>query len=134
MTLATTHPVGNPHAAPVYFVSVDFNQRLGLYFFSDEKSEHSQHIGQYPKAAAAIYPECAGWRDIKGLQLRGDVRSVDNPDEWESIWEWYQVKFPFVSALKSVVAQNQMYVFIPGWIRLVDNAQGFGFKEEWTLP
>ena len=134
MTLATTDPEGNPHAAPVYFVSGDLNQRLGLYFFSDEKSEHSQHIAKNPTAAAAIYPECEGWRDIKGLQLRGDVRSVDTPKEWDSTWERYQVKFPFVSALKPVVAQNQMYVFIPGWIRLVDNSQGFGFKKEWTLP
>jgi len=134
MTLATTAPEGNSHAAPVYFVSVDLNQHLGLYFFSDDKSEHSQHIVHNRKVAAAIYPMCEGWRDIKGLQLRGNVHSVDSPEDWDSAWEQYQVKFPFVSALKPVIAQNQLYVFFPNWIRLVDNSQGFGFKKEWTLP
>jgi uncharacterized protein YhbP (UPF0306 family) len=38
-----------------------------------------------------------------------------------------------VASLKSVVAKNQMYVFVPSWIRLVDNSQGFGFKKEWQL-
>ena len=53
---------------------------LHLYFFSDVESQHSQHIAQNPKTAAAIYPECQGWRDIKGLQLRGDARLVESND------------------------------------------------------
>jgi uncharacterized protein YhbP (UPF0306 family) len=130
MTLATTDPEGNPHAAPVYFVQ---GEELQLYFFSETKSQHSQHIAQNPKVAAAIYPECEGWRDIKGLQLRGEVHFVESTAEWDSVWEQYQVKFPFVRALKAVVAQNQLYGFIPSWIRLVDNSQGFGFKKEWDL-
>ena len=130
MTLATIDPEGNPHAAPVYFVADD---ETWLYFFSEAKSQHSRDIGQNPKVAAAIYPECEGWRGIKGLQLRGNVRLVKSAQEWDTTWARYQVKFPFVRSLKSVVAQNQMYVFIPNWIRLVDNSRGFGFKKEWNL-
>jgi uncharacterized protein YhbP (UPF0306 family) len=130
MTLATTDPQGHPHAASVYFVQ---GKELQLYFFSDTKSQHSQHIAQNPEVAAAIYPECQGWRDIHGLQLRGEARLVDSAQEWDSAWAQYQVKFPFVRALKAVVAQNQLYVFIPSWIRLVDNSQGFGFEKEWNL-
>jgi uncharacterized protein YhbP (UPF0306 family) len=128
MTLATTDPDGNPHAAPVYFVADD---AMRLYFFSEAKSQHSRDIAQSPKVAAAIYPECEGWRRIKGLQLRGKVRLVESSTEWDSAWARYQVKFPFVRSLKSVVAQNQLYVFIPSWIRLVDNSRGFGYKKEW---
>jgi uncharacterized protein YhbP (UPF0306 family) len=130
MTLATADPKGNPHAAPVYFAA---DAEMRLYFFSESKSQHSRDIAQNPKAAAAIYPECEGWRGIKGLQLRGTVRLVEAAQEWDSAWARYQVKFPFVRALKAVVAQNQLYVFIPNWLRLVDNSQGFGFKKEWTL-
>jgi len=130
MTLATTGPDGNPHAAPVYFVN---DAEMCLYFFSDEDSQHSQHIAQRPQAAAAIYPDCQDWRDIKGLQLRGEVGLVDSKMEWDSAWEMYQMKFPFVRSLKAVVAQNKMYVLIPNWIRLVDNSKGFGFKKEWEL-
>ena len=131
MTLATTDPEGNPHAAPVYFVSDDDAR---LYFFSEAKSQHCQHIVQNAKVAAAIYPECEGWRGIKGLQLRGAARLVAESQEWDFAWARYQVKFPFVRALKAVVAKNQLYVFIPSWIRLVDNSRGFGYKKEWNLP
>jgi len=131
MTLATTNPEGNPHAAPVYFVE---DARMRLYFFSEAKSLHSQDVAKNPKAAAAIYPECEGWRDIKGLQLRGEVYLVEPSETWNSAWKRYQVKFRFVRALKTVVAQNQLFVFIPSWIRLVDNSLGFGFKKEWNLP
>jgi len=130
MTLATTDERGNPHATPVYFVA---DEDFHLYFFSEIKSIHCQHVAQNPHAAAAIYPESQGWRDIRGLQLRGEVRLVESTQEWNSAWARYQGKFPFVRALKAVVAQNHLYVFIPSWIRLVDNAQGFGYKQEWSL-
>ena len=41
---------------------------------------------------------------------------------------------PFVAALKPLIARNQLYVFTPTWLRLVDNRRGFGYKQEWTLP
>ena len=130
MTLATNDLQGNPHAAPVYFV---YDGDMRLYFYSDESSLHCQHIAQNPKAAAAIYPECQGWRDIKGLQLRGQVLPIESATERENAWVKYQHKFPFVRSLKAIVAQNQLYAFIPDWIRLVDNAREFGFKKEWSL-
>ena len=131
MTLATADLQGNPHAASVYFVPVDIEKRWYLYFFSDEHSQHSCHIGQNPKTAAAIYPECQGWRDIKGLQLRGETHLVESKTEWDSAWRHYQGKFRFVRSMKTVVAQNRLYVFVPNWIRLLDNSQGFGYNKEW---
>ena len=130
LALATISSEGHPHAAPVYFVADD---DLHLYFFSEKKSAHSQHIAKNPQVAAAIYPETAGWRDIKGLQIRGAARLVESTAEWDSAWARYQVKFPFVAALKMVVSQNQLYVLIPSWIRLVDNSLGFGFKKEFRV-
>jgi uncharacterized protein YhbP (UPF0306 family) len=100
-----------------------------LYFFSEETSQHSQDVAQDPRAAAAIYPECHDWREIRGLQLRGNVRRVDRGPEWEAAWALYAAKFPFVGELKDAVARNTLYVFEPNWVRLVDNRKGFGFKE-----
>lgn len=131
MTLATSGTEGEPHAAPVYFAAAG---EMRLYFFSEAHSRHSQHLARDPRAAAAIYPQCEGWQDIRGLQLHGEVRPVEPGAEWEQAWEAYLRKFPFVAGLKAVVARNQLYVFRPHWIRLVDNRRGFGFKEEWTLP
>ena len=130
MTLATTDLQGNPHAAPVYFVH---DEEMRLYFYSDENSLHCHHIAENPKAAVAIYPEYQGWRDIKGLQLRGQVHPVQSTPEWDNAWALYQRKFPFVRTLKAIIAQNRLYTFIPDWIRLVDNAREFGFKKEWNL-
>ena len=131
MTLATAGADGSPHAASVYFAA---DQALHLYFFSAPDSLHSRHLAENPRAAGAIYPECHDWRDIRGLQLHGQVRLVPPGQEWDTAWELYVAKFPFVSELRDVVEQNALYAFDPSWIRLVDNRRGFGFKQEWSLP
>jgi uncharacterized protein YhbP (UPF0306 family) len=140
MALATQGPDG-PHAAPVYFAAqpssgletlLDQGQAsLRLYFFSDPESQHSRHLDANPLAAAAIYPAAKGWQDIRGLQLRGRVQRLPLGPQWENAWQCYLAKFPFVAVLKSVVARNALYVFTPTWLRLIDNARGFGFKQEW---
>jgi uncharacterized protein YhbP (UPF0306 family) len=130
MTLATCGADGEPHAADVYFAA---DQALRLYFFSDPESQHGQDLAVRSRAAVTFHPECRDWQDIQGLQMRGEVSRVETGPEWETAWELYQGKFPFVSDLKDIVARNTLYVFIPGWVRLVDNQQGFGFKQEWTL-
>jgi uncharacterized protein YhbP (UPF0306 family) len=131
MTLATTGVSGEIHAAPVYFVA---DESLQLYFFSDPESQHARDITRRPAAAVAFYPECFSWEDIRGVQMRGEVYLVEPGMDWDRAWKLYQSKFPFVSALKEIVAQNAMYTFTPNWVRLVDNQRGFGFKQEWTLP
>ena len=128
MTLATSDRVGEPHAAAVYFATDD---DLKFYFFSDVQSQHGQDLALRPRCATAIHPECQDWQDIHGLQLRGEVRPVQVGPEWEHAWSVYTAKFPFVSELRELVARNQFYVFIPDWVRLVDNRRGFGFKREW---
>ena len=130
MTLSTSGPTGEPHAAAVYFAA---GEGLKLYFFSDEHSQHSQDAAHHPLAAVTIYPETRNWQDIRGLQMRGAVRAVETRPEWEAVWEIYTAKFPFVSELKAAVERNRLYVFEPRWIRLVDNRHGFGFKKEWII-
>jgi hypothetical protein len=131
MTIATTGPDGEPHAAAVYFSSDD---ELNLYFFSDLESQHIQDVSRDGRAAVTIYPECFDWKEIRGLQLRGTVQQVDQGHEWEHAWQLYRYKFPFVTELEPIFASNQFYIFIPNWIRLVDNRRGLGFKQEWRLP
>lgn len=131
LTLATSGPDGEPHGAALYFAA---DEKLRLYFFSDRSSQHTQDILVDGRAAVTIQPQCHGWEDIRGLQMRGQVHLVNSGDEWERAWEIYVKKFPFVSELQEIVAQNQFYVFLPNWVRLVDNRRGFGYKSEWTLP
>jgi len=131
MTLATTGAEGEAHAAAVYFAA---GADLTLFFFSAAESQHSQDLKGRPQAAAAIYPEVSGWQAIRGLQLRGQVALVPHGADWQAAWELYAGKFPFVKGLKSIVASNELYAFIPHWLRLVNNRRGFGFKQEWDLP
>lgn len=128
MTLATVSPGGEPHAAPVYFAA---DEALDCYFFSDVHSRHSRDLSRDPHAAAALYPDCRDWQEIRGLQLRGTVEPVPDGDAWERAWRIYLEKFPFVSGLGEAVSRGQLYVFSPDWLRLVDNRQGFGYKREW---
>jgi uncharacterized protein YhbP (UPF0306 family) len=144
MTLATLGSDGKPHAAAVYFATSwgqttlgdDSEKVLGrmrLYYLSDQESQHSQDIKNNGQAAVTIHSEVENWNEIRGLQMRGIIRLVHQGQEWETAWKYYQDKFPFVSRLKVIVARNTFYVFIPKWIRLIDNRQGFGFKKEWDL-
>jgi uncharacterized protein len=130
LTLAT-HGADGPHAAPVFFAA---DEALRLYFYSDPNSQHSRHLAQDARAAVAFYPPSQDWQEIRGLQMQGQVHLLEPGPQWEQGWSCYRLKFPFVNALKAMVAQNALYVFTPHWIRLVDNRRGFGFKQEWTLP
>lgn len=129
LTLATVDQNGIPHAATLFFVADD-NTRL--YYLSDQNSQHSQDLAYNDKAAVTIYPLVKNWQEIRGLQMKGVVAKVDG-EESEKALEKYIKKFPFVRELEGEVSKNQMYVFIPDWIRYVDNSKGFGHKEEKTL-
>jgi flavin prenyltransferase len=131
LTLATVDRHSTPHAASLYFVADKENK---LYFFSDKKSQHSQDLTENTRAAVTISPLVNGWKEIRGLQMRGTVRRVFPGEEWEQAWKHYLAKFPFVKDLADIVVENHLFVFIPEWIRLVDNTKGFGNKEERTYP
>jgi uncharacterized protein YhbP (UPF0306 family) len=142
MTLATSSLEGNPHAAPVYFVALPVlaedakesnHAPFQFYFFSEVDSQHSRDIDQRGIAAGAIHAESQDWREIRGLQMVGKVRLIPKGPAWQSAWEGYKHKFPFVSALKLIVARNALYVLTPTWMRLVDNRIRFGFKQEWSF-
>ncbi len=129
VTLATVGADGAPHAASVYFVAGEDHR---LYFFSSAASQHGRDLAVHPAAALTFSPLVEGWRDIYGLQMRGEVQPLPAGPEWERAWQLYLARFPFAASFKEEAARNILYVFTPQWLRLVDNWRGFGFKEEWT--
>ena len=128
MTLATSGPDGEAHAADVYFAC---DEQLNLFFFSDGASQHGSDIHRDPRAAVTIHADHQGWEQIHGLQMRGECQLISSSKEWQGAWEVYLAKFPFVSEMEDLIKINQLFGFNPLWIRLVDNHQGFGFKQEW---
>jgi 4-hydroxy-3-polyprenylbenzoate decarboxylase len=129
VTLATVGADGAPHAASVYFAAGEDHR---LYFFSSAASQHGRDLAANPAVALTLSPVVEGWRDIYGLQMRGEAHPVPTGPEWERGYQLYLARFPFAASFKEEVARNLLYVFTPRWLRLVDNSRGFGFKEEWT--
>jgi hypothetical protein len=137
LTLATVGDDGLPAAAAVFYAH---DADLNLYFLSEERTRHGQNLLLTPQVAGTIQADGQDWRSIRGLQLRGLVSlvSVSGLARAASV---YGRKFAFVgallaggegsSALTGPLARARFWVLRPTWFRLVDNAVGFGFKEEW---
>jgi len=131
LTLATVDREAWPHAANVFYVSDD---ALQLYWVSDEKSRHSQNLERVSRVAVTIHHATWDWRDIHGVQIDGPARRVIDPDEIDRAWALFRDKFPFTSEFTDQIARSAFYVLKPHWLRLIDNSQYFGYREEFTLP
>ncbi len=130
MTLATVDQAGLPHAVNLYFA---FDEQLNLFFVSDPKSLHSQHLASRPQVAVTVYPEVEMWQQIRGVQLHGRASPID-PDNWNTVWERYKQRFPFVTEIEQLVRDQQFYQVRPQWLRCIDNCVHFGFKVEGDWP
>jgi len=132
ISLATTGPTGEPCAAAVYFAA---DADLRLYFLSDKKTIHAQNLLRDSRAAATAHDEHQDWKTLRGAQLRGEARPV-GALEFPSAAACYAAKFPFVAAemgpaaLAKALASSSFWVFFPLWVRIIDNSQGFGHKDE----
>ena len=137
MTLATT--VGDlPWAATVFFASED----LHLYFFSAPDSRHCQNLTANPRVAVTIQEDYQDWRKIKGIQLEGRVALVDGVLEKTKAMAIYAAKYPEIIKLFTNPASGlfykaflkvKFYCVMPDKVFFIDNAQGFGKRQELTI-
>jgi hypothetical protein len=139
-TLATAGPDG-PWAAAIFYAS---DPELNLYFVSDRRTRHARHLAAHPRAAAAIHPDCKTWAEVRGLQLAGPVELLEGPGRAAGL-EHYLSRLQDVKRLLALprdadeehiarrLRSAGLYRLRPDWIRLIDNARGFGFKEEIVL-
>lgn len=139
LTLATVDADGMPAAAAVFYAIDD---RLNLYFLSEERTQHGRNLLANPQLAGAIQADGQDWRSIRGLQLRGAARVV-SPGEFAHAAMVYGRRFAFVASLLAgqsgpgvlagPLARARFWVLQPAWLRLVDNTVRFGYKEELSL-
>ncbi len=142
MTLATVGPDGAPQAAAVFYAA---DEELNLYFLSSPTSRHSRNLAQQPTVAATIQADGQAWQAIRGLQIEGVAHQVENVRELAHAARVYVGRFEFLrgvldatdadgpAVLRGPVASSRFYVLRPTWLRLIDNTQGFGHKEELAL-
>jgi uncharacterized protein YhbP (UPF0306 family) len=137
MTLATC--AGNvPWAATVFYASDD----LCLYFFSAPESRHCQNLAVNARVAVTIQEDYKDWRQIKGVQLEGKVMLVDSAIEKAKALAVYARKYPDVVKLFTDPSSGvfykaflkvKFYRVIPENAFFIDNAQGFGKRQELIL-
>ena len=137
LTLATSSD-DTPWAATVFFAAdKDFN----IYFVSDHRTQHGRDMAANESVSAAINPDVKSWDDVAGLQVRGKVSIVDGMARAKAL-AVYLMKFPQIDALyakpqgeheETIAARLKaanFYKIKPAIIRVIDNEQGFGWREE----
>jgi uncharacterized protein YhbP (UPF0306 family) len=134
MTLATVSAEAGglaPWASTVYFAPDGFD----LVFLSSQDSRHGRNLAANPACAAAVSPETASWRDIRGLQLEGQAAPVCGLVAKGRAMAAYFAKFPFVETLLADpgeaarrMGKVAAHVLRPTAIRYLDNTLGFGTR------
>ena len=137
MTLATC--AGNvPWAATVFYAS----EELNLYFFSAPDSRHCANLAANAKVAVTVQEDYRDWREIKGVQLEGNVALVDSVLEKAKALAVYARKYPDAIKLFSDPSSGvlhraflkvKFYRVTPERVFFIDNAQGFGKRQELIL-
>ena len=139
MTLATTLNTA-AWAAPVYYVNMGFK----FYFFSDPQSQHIRESQESHQAAAAIFAQASTWKEIRGIQMSGEIRPLSPGIEALRALRAYLRKFPFTkeffdSAQKLDIEafakrfKVRLYRFQPLLLYYMDNSISFSFREKVPL-
>jgi len=137
MTLATCAG-DSPWAATVFFAS----DGLRLYFFSAPESRHCQNLAANARVAVTVQEDYQDWRKIKGIQLEGQVELVDGFVAKAKAMAIYALKYPDVIKLFTDPASGvfhkaflkvKFYCVVPEKLFFIDNAQGFGKRQELLL-
>ncbi len=139
LTLATSD--GNvPWAATVFFVA---DSKFNIYFVSDHRTQHGRDMVANEQVAATINPDCDNWHAVAGLQIRGKVAIVEGMERAKALAIYFR-KFPQIDALfakpageheETIAARLKaanFYKITPELIRVIDNEQGFGWREEFA--
>jgi uncharacterized protein YhbP (UPF0306 family) len=128
-SLATTGEGGEACVAPLYYIA---DKELALYWLSSESSLHSLNLKRTPRAAAAVYHGAEDWKEIRGVQMRGAVSKVSEPERRAALLKTYCERFKIGRIFRLAISRSALYAFQPETLRYIDNARGFGFKFELT--
>jgi uncharacterized protein YhbP (UPF0306 family) len=134
MTLATQGAEG-PWASAVFY-ALDAGS---LVFLSSPTTRHASNLEQDDRCAATIQDDTADWKAVKGIQLEGRVLRLAG-DEAVAAYRRYADKFPIVSplakippAIAAALAKIRWYRLTPSRLYFIDNARGFGHRDEFPL-
>jgi uncharacterized protein YhbP (UPF0306 family) len=130
LALATAAADGAAQIAPLFYFPAAGPR---LYWFSAASSAHSRNLARNPRASAAVCCRAPGWKQIRGVQMSGSVRIVEDAAERREITRGYCRRFRLGTLFAARIARSTLYCFQPGWCRYLDNTKRFGYKFELTL-
>jgi uncharacterized protein YhbP (UPF0306 family) len=138
LTLATCGPEG---PCALFYAADD---ELNLYFISSPGTQHCRLLAAQPRVAVAIHGMEHDWKRIRGLQIDATAGPVEELER-ERVESLYLERFPALRpllagagsaddrAVAGRYAFSGFYRIAPARIRLIDNARGFGWREELVL-
>jgi hypothetical protein len=129
VALATTGEGGEPCVAPLFYIN---DAELNLYWLSSPSSLHSLNLSRTPRASAAVYRNAGKWKEIRGVQMRGAVSTVTEPERREALVRTYCARFQLGRVFRLAVRRSAFYTIQPEFLRFIDNTRGFGCKFELT--
>ncbi|MFD8547607.1 hypothetical protein [Streptomyces sp. NPDC059649] len=108
-----------------------------LYFVTSTTTRHGRALaGTDARVAFTAQRDGQEWSGLTGIQGRGRCRPLSGAERAVG-WRAYTRRFPFVEAderLRAALERTTLWELRPDWLRLIDNGQGFGHKEEWRRP
>ncbi|NGO81767.1 pyridoxamine 5'-phosphate oxidase [Streptomyces sp. YC504] len=136
LNLAYVDDAGDPQACAVFYALSDAGT---LLFLSSPSTTHGAALAERSPAARVAFTVQADqqtWTTISGVQGRGACRRVAEGG-LEGARAAYLRAFPYVAEdprLARAVGSAALWEVVPDWLRVIDNAKGFGHKEEWEAP
>ena len=130
LTLACVDEDG-PWAADVYYV----RDGRDLLYLSSPESRHARALARDPRAAATVHGEATSWKEIRGVQLDGEVAEVEGKAATARLLTLYLAKFPFAEGLLKAAGaalrkKVRLYRLTPRTLWFVDNAAGLTGRAE----
>ena len=113
--------------APLFYVVDD---ELNLYWLSSANSTHSCNLNRSPVASAAVYRHTEKWKEICGVQMRGRVEVIADPERRSALVKEYCTRFNLGSVLRLAIGRATLYQFQPEWFRYLDNSKRLGYRFE----
>ena len=115
LTLATASAGAVPHATTLVFV----NDGVVLHVWTRPDTTTARHVEQNPVVSFAIDEFAPDWREIKGIQGRGDCQSLLDSAEIDRIIGLFEEKYP---SLSGALGTNLSFFRItPTELQFIDN-------------
>lgn len=131
VNLAYVDEHGVPQACAVFFALTEDG---ALVFVSARSTRHGRALAFDGRVAFTAQADGQQWTTIAGAQGRGTCTPLTGAAR-DAAFSSYAERFPFVAEdqrLRAALAGADLWELRPTWLRLIDNSQGFGHKQEWS--